>query len=71
MPSLIVSAGQTVNTTERIESTGDPDRIQVSEECAKLIVDSGRGSWLQKRETLVTLKGKGKFTVRLNRSQQF
>ena len=52
-----------MNTTERIESTGEPDKIHVSEEYASLLIAANRGSWLTKRDNMVTAKGKGDLTV--------
>ncbi|CAB9506880.1 Receptor-type guanylate cyclase gcy [Seminavis robusta] len=61
--------GDTVNTAARCESTGVPNRIQVSEVTAALIRDAGKGGWLKAREDLVEAKGKGKLqTYWLNTS---
>lgn len=59
-----LSISQTVNTTERIESTGEPGKIHVSEEYAKLLEGTSRESWLSKRDTVVSAKGKGTLEVR-------
>lgn len=47
------------NTASRLESNGEGDRIQVSEETAELLRASGKEHWLTKRHDLVTAKGKG------------
>lgn len=57
--------GQTVNTTERIEGTGLPGKIHVSEDFAKHLLGTDKAHWLEKREEQVSAKGKGKLTVRL------
>lgn len=51
--------GDTVNTASRIESHGEGDRIQVSQDTANLLVAANREHWLIKREDLVKAKGKG------------
>lgn len=51
--------GDTVNTAARLESTGIPNRIQVSQESAGYIIDCGKGHWLKAREDMVEAKGKG------------
>jgi Adenylate and Guanylate cyclase catalytic domain len=51
--------GDTVNTASRMESNGVPNKIHISPETAKLLVDSGRGHWTEPRDTLVQAKGKG------------
>ena len=51
--------GDTVNTAARIESTGMRNRIHLSEATAELLVGSGKRSWVEKREGIVTAKGKG------------
>ncbi|CAJ1946025.1 unnamed protein product [Cylindrotheca closterium] len=52
--------GDTVNTASRMESTGMPNRIHVSQATADLIAASGKPHWLKKRDELVEAKGKGK-----------
>ena len=42
-----------------MESTGERGRIQVSEETADLLVQSGKGHWLLQRADIVYAKGKG------------
>jgi hypothetical protein len=51
--------GDTINTASRMESTGKPDRIQVSPDTAELLREEGMESWLVPREELVEAKGKG------------
>jgi hypothetical protein len=51
--------GDTVNTASRMESSGIPNRIHVSKETAKYLVDAGKGHWVKSRHDTVTLKGKG------------
>jgi class 3 adenylate cyclase len=51
--------GDTVNTAARMESTGQRDRIQVSQSTADLLIASGRSDWINKRDGLVAAKGKG------------
>jgi 3'5'-cyclic nucleotide phosphodiesterase/Adenylate and Guanylate cyclase catalytic domain len=57
--SIIVILSQ-VNTASRIESTGEPGRIQASKETVDLLVEAGKGHWATKRQDPVSLKGKGK-----------
>jgi class 3 adenylate cyclase len=51
--------GDTVNTTARIESTGERDRIHLSQATAELLVAAGKQDWIVERKGLVTAKGKG------------
>ena len=51
--------GDTVNTASRMETTGERNRIQLSEQTAHILIAHGRGSWLQPREDKVEAKGKG------------
>ena len=51
--------GDTVNTASRMESNGQPMRIQVSEATANLIMIADKGHWLTQREDKILAKGKG------------
>jgi len=51
--------GDTMNTASRMESTGLPNRVQVSESTAALLKDSGKDHWTRQREQSVAVKGKG------------
>jgi len=51
--------GDTVNTTARIEETGQGGRIHLSNETANFIIKQGKDHWLQKRQDTVIAKGKG------------
>jgi class 3 adenylate cyclase len=51
--------GDTMNTTARVESTGEPGRIHMSQETADLIIKGGKQAWVQRRGQQVTAKGKG------------
>jgi class 3 adenylate cyclase len=51
--------GDTVNTAARMESTGERDRIQVSQQTADIIIEAGRGRWVKARDKMVEAKGKG------------
>lgn len=51
--------GDTINTTARMESYGEPNKIHVSKETADLIIKAGKGLWLHKRDNLIEMKGKG------------
>jgi len=51
--------GDTVNTAARMESTGIPNKIQVSQKTADLLIAAGKERWLTAREELVSAKGKG------------
>jgi class 3 adenylate cyclase len=51
--------GDTVNTASRMESTGTPRKIQVSESTADALILEGKESWLVPRSEKVHAKGKG------------
>mmetsp|Transcript_15997 Transcript_15997/g.44260 ORF Transcript_15997/g.44260 Transcript_15997/m.44260 type:complete len:198 (-) Transcript_15997:1190-1783(-) len=51
--------GDTVNTASRMESTGIPSRIQVSQTTADSLILNGKERWLEPRDEKVFAKGKG------------
>jgi class 3 adenylate cyclase len=51
--------GDTMNTAARIETTGAPNRVHLSQATADLLVDAGKGHWVDPRTQTVTAKGKG------------
>jgi Adenylate and Guanylate cyclase catalytic domain len=51
--------GDTVNTASRMESTGERNRIQLSQATADLVIAAGKESWIVARPELVEAKGKG------------
>jgi class 3 adenylate cyclase len=51
--------GDTMNMASRMESTGTPNRIQVSAAFAEHIKKANRSHWINPREDLVNVKGKG------------
>ncbi|KAG7363095.1 family 3 adenylate cyclase [Nitzschia inconspicua] len=51
--------GDTVNTASRMESTGEPNKIQISASTADLLKEAGKTYWVRPREDLVHAKGKG------------
>jgi hypothetical protein len=42
-----------------MESTGAPNRIQLSQATATCLIELGKGGWLRKRDTMIQAKGKG------------
>ena len=42
--------GDAMNLASRMESTGSPGRIQLSEDTATILEAAGKGSWLIKRD---------------------
>jgi hypothetical protein len=55
--------GDTVNTAARMESTGERDKIHISEETANLLTEGGKEHWVIPRDDVVIAKGKGKMTT--------
>lgn len=51
--------GDTVNTTSRHESTGEPGRIHCSRECRMELLKAAKDSFQMKERGLVEMKGKG------------
>ncbi|KAG7374631.1 adenylate cyclase [Nitzschia inconspicua] len=51
--------GDTVNTASRIETTGQKNRIHISEETAALLKAAGKECWVEPRKDTVRAKGKG------------
>lgn len=52
--------GDTVNTASRMESNGQPGRIQASLSTAELLIEAGKRDWLEEREGGIEAKGKGR-----------
>ena len=48
--------GDTVNTASRVESTGQRNRIQVSQQTADLLIQAGKENWILPRKDLVEAK---------------
>ena len=48
-----------MNTASRIESSGMPNRIHVSQEYADMLIAANKAKWLSKREDSIAAKGKG------------
>jgi hypothetical protein len=48
-----------MNTASRMESTGVPNKIQVSQATADALIAAGKESWVSPREEKVIAKGKG------------
>eukprot|EP00934_Nitzschia_sp_Nitz4_P006775 Nitzschia sp. Nitz4//scaffold127_size64804//37229//39533//NITZ4_006180-RA/size64804-augustus-gene-0.59-mRNA-1//-1//CDS//3329534762//6765//frame0 len=55
--------GDTVNMAARMESTGEPTKIQVSSSTAELLQKGGKSHWLKQRENEVDVKGKGRLAT--------
>jgi hypothetical protein len=55
--------GDTVNTTARTETTGQRDRIHITQELADLFILSGKETWIEPRKQKVFAKGKGEMTT--------
>jgi len=50
--------GDTQNIAARMESTGEPTKVQISQQTADLLTLAGKSDWFVPREELVTAKGK-------------
>ncbi|KAG7339562.1 adenylate and guanylate cyclase catalytic domain containing protein [Nitzschia inconspicua] len=55
--------GDTMNTASRMESTGVPNKIQISQETATLLSSVGKEHWYTEREDKITAKGKGELNT--------
>lgn len=55
--------GDSVNKAARMESTGSPGRIHVSQEFADTLRSSGKGKWLVPREDKIFAKGLGELST--------
>eukprot|EP00980_Cylindrotheca_fusiformis_P018550 scaffold6142_cov116-Cylindrotheca_fusiformis.AAC.7 len=51
--------GDTMNTAARMEQTGEPHRIHLSQASADLLKEAGLGRWIMPRSTKIIVKGKG------------
>eukprot|EP00980_Cylindrotheca_fusiformis_P001906 scaffold437_cov111-Cylindrotheca_fusiformis.AAC.4 len=51
--------GDTMNTASRMESSGQRDRIQVTQVTADLLKEAGYARWLIPRSSRISVKGKG------------
>ena len=51
--------GDTMNTASRMESTGEKDRIQISQETADELILAGKTDWIMPRADKIVAKGKG------------
>ena len=51
------------NEAARMESTGLPNMIHVSQVTANLLISEGKSHWLRKREDFVEAKGKGRMVT--------
>lgn len=48
-----------MNTASRIETTGEPNKIHISQATADLLKAAGKEKWLKQREGKIVAKGKG------------
>jgi class 3 adenylate cyclase len=55
--------GDTVNTAARMESTGLPNMIQVSQTTADLLIAASKEHWIKPRDEQIFAKGKGHMTT--------
>jgi len=51
--------GDTVNTASRMETTGERNKIQISNVTASILREKGKGKWIKPRLETVLVKGKG------------
>jgi class 3 adenylate cyclase len=51
--------GDTVNMASRMESTGERNKLQVSQATADQLMEAGKAYWVKQRDKLVAAKGKG------------
>ena len=51
--------GDTMNTAARMESTSKSGCIQLSPDCARLLIAMNKERWIEKREDTIVAKGKG------------
>ncbi len=59
IPSLHKCFFITIQQASRMESTGEKNMIQVSQDTADLLTSAGKGHWLVPRDNPVSAKGKG------------
>ncbi len=65
--------GDTMNTAARMESTGIPGRVQVSQETADLLDQANKAHWYEPRPDKVLAKGKGElstFLLKINQNSK-
>ena len=55
--------GDTVNTAARMESSGLPNMIQVSQTTADLLISASKEHWIKPRDEQIYAKGKGQMTT--------
>ena len=55
--------GDTMNTASRMESTGIPGKVQISQETSDLLLEAGKTKWIYPREDKVKAKGKGELVT--------
>ena len=51
--------GDTMNSASRMESTSVRGKIQISSDTANMLIDGGKAHWIEPREDLIDVKGKG------------
>lgn len=62
--------GDTMNTAARMESTGIPGRVQISQETADLLDQANKTHWYEPRPDKVVAKGKGELSTFLLKINQ-